>query len=166
MNALIVAVAQYLPYVLVAITAVVWLRLPRPDKVAMAIQGVLALALVGLFILIGSALHTDPRPFVVNPSVRPLFTHPADNGFPSDHTALGMTLAVLVMAYRRGVGIVLAVLALLVGAARVAAHVHHAQDIAAGAVFGALAAVLAVVVWRAVTARFGAPSARRGAHAR
>ena len=36
MDALIVAVSQYLLYFILAAVAVVWLYLPRPDKVGMA----------------------------------------------------------------------------------------------------------------------------------
>ncbi|HET7661283.1 MAG TPA: phosphatase PAP2 family protein [Oryzihumus sp.] len=153
MDSLIVAVAQYLPFVIVAAGAVVWLLAPRTGKVAMVVEGVVALAAVGVLILVAAALHTDPRPFVVNPSVKPLFAHPADNGFPSDHTALSMTVAALVWVQRRTVGAILAVLALCVGAARVLAHVHHTQDIVAGAVIGVAAAALGVLVWSLVSHR-------------
>jgi undecaprenyl-diphosphatase len=152
-NSLIVAVAQYLPFVIVAAGAVVWLLAPRSGKVAMVVESVVALAAVGVLILVAASLHTDPRPFVVDPSVRPLFAHPADNGFPSDHTALSMTVAALVWVQRRTVGAVLAVLALCVGAARVLAHVHHTQDIVAGAVIGVAAAAIGVLVWSLVSHR-------------
>ena len=166
MNTLIVDAAQYLPYVIVAAAVLVWLLLPRLDKVGLAAKGLVALALVGLLIVVGSALHTDPRPFVVDPSVRPLFAHPNDNGFPSDHTALAMTVAALVWVYRRTLGVVLGVLALCVGAARVLAHVHHTQDIVAGALFGLVAASLAAVAWRTVEPRVAARLGRTTAATR
>ena len=78
------------------------------------------------------AIYTDPRPFVVDPSVKPLFAHPADNGFPSDHTALAATVALVVMRYRWWLGAALMAAGIVLGAARVAAHVHHAPDIAVG----------------------------------
>ena len=156
MDSLIVAVAQYLPFVIVAVGAVVWLLAPRSGKVAMVVEGVVALAAVGGLILVAAALHTDPRPFVVDPSVKPLFAHPADNGFPSDHTALSMAVASLVWVQRRTVGAVLAVLALCVGAARVLAHVHHVQDIVAGAVIGVAAAAFGVLVWSLLSHRLPA----------
>ncbi|MGZ4635897.1 hypothetical protein, partial [Oryzihumus sp.] len=46
--------------------------------------------------------------------------------------------------------------ALCVGAARVLAHVHHAQDIIAGAVIGVAAAALGVLVWSLVSHRLPA----------
>lgn len=150
MNFLIVAVAQYLAFVVVAAAAVVWLLLPRLEKIALAGQAVVALVLVLLLILLAAAVHTDPRPFVVNPSVRPLFPHPADNGFPSDHTALSMAVALLVAMYRRWIGAALVVCSVLIGAARVAAHVHHTQDIVAGAVIGVIAVAVAALLWQLV----------------
>lgn len=87
MNSLIVAVAQYLLFFILAAAAVIWLLLPRPDKVGLAIQAVVSLAMVVVLVKVAGAVHADPRPFVVDPSIKPLFAHPADNGFPSDHTA-------------------------------------------------------------------------------
>src|SRR4051794_41790446 len=86
---------------------------------------------------IAGSLHVDPRPFVQDPSTAPLFAHPADNGFPSDHAAAGGLLTVLVLRYRRGLGVVVGVGAVLIAVARVAAHVHHLQDVVAGLAPGA-----------------------------
>ncbi len=87
-------------------------------------------------------LYYDPRPFVAQ-HIHPLFAHAADNGFPSDHAALTMFLAVCVLFYSRLWGGALVVNALLVGTARVLAHVHSPLDIVAGFVFAAVAALLA-----------------------
>ncbi len=147
---LIIFSAQVLPYLVVAAGVVIWLLLGRRTKVAMVVQGgVTVIVVLGLIVLAG-ALHTDPRPFVADPSVRPLFPHPADNGFPSDHTAFTVGVGVLVAYHRRVIGLVLAIVGVCAGAARVAAHVHHAQDIACGAVIAVLAVIVAVLVWRAV----------------
>jgi len=89
-----------------------------------------ALVIMVVLIKVAAAIYTDPRPFVVDPSIEPLFAHPADNGFPSDHTALAATVALVVMMYRRWLGAGLLAAGIVLGAARVAAHVHHAPDIA------------------------------------
>jgi undecaprenyl-diphosphatase len=145
MDGLVSAVAQYALYAIAVAALVVWLVVGRTEKVALAIRAVLALLVVLVLIRTASALHTDPRPFVVDPSVKPLFPHSADNGFPSDHTAVGVAVAVVVMTVRRWAGIVLLVVAVALGAARVAAHVHHVQDVVAAAVIGVLAAVVALL---------------------
>ena len=145
---LVVLLAQVLPLLVPAAAAAVWFTLPRPSKVALGVQAVVALVVTLALIQVAASLHTDPRPFAVDPALHPYFAHPADNGFPSDHTALAATVALLVMMYRRRVGLVLLVASLVAGAARVVAHVHHTQDIVAGAIVAALSVALAAVVWR------------------
>ncbi len=147
MESLIVAVAQYLLFAILLGAAVIWLLLSRQDKVGLAVQGILALVVALVLIKLAAATYVDPRPFVVNPFVKPLFAHPADNGFPSDHTAVATTVALLVMMYRRWLGVALLAASVLVGAARVAAHVHHIQDIAAGALIAVVAVGIAAAIW-------------------
>lgn len=144
-NTLTVLVAQYLLYVLALVAVLVWLTLGRRDKLVLAGQTVLGLALVLIGIKVAGSLHTDPRPFV-QAHVQPLFAHVADNGFPSDHSAAGALLATLIFAYRRRIGVLIGVGAVLIGSARVIAKVHHVQDIAAGLLIGVLAALLSVWV--------------------
>ena len=144
MRSVVLFAAQYLLYVLVAVAALVWLLGNRRNKVAWAMQGVLGLAFVGIGILLAGHLHTDPRPFVHDPHSSPLFPHPADNGFPSDHSAAAGLLAGLLLRWRWVAGVAVAVGAAVVAWARVAAHVHHAQDVLTGLAIGAAAAVLAI----------------------
>jgi membrane-associated phospholipid phosphatase len=160
-TALIVDLAQYALFVLVAVAGVVWLTLDRAGKLRLAAQAVVGLAIVGAGIMLAAHLHTDPRPFVHDPASRPLFAHAADNGFPSDHTAAAGLLTGLVLAHRRLLGVLVGVGAVLVGWARVAAHVHHAQDVVAGFVLGLAAAALAV--W-AVHLLLGRLDRRRSLH--
>jgi len=71
----------------------------------------------------------NPRPFVEH-GTTPLFPHTPDNGFPSDHALLVMLVAFLISPYDKRFGVVLCVLGIIVGIARVAAGVHHMTDIA------------------------------------
>ncbi len=153
MDSLITAAAQYLLFPILIAAAIIWLFLPRRDQVGLAVQAIVSLVIAVVLIQLAAAMHADPRPFVVDPSLKPLFAHPADNGFPSDHTAFGATVALLVMTYRRSLGVVLLAASILVGAARVAAHVHHAQDIVAGVLIAALAVGAAAATWRWVRPR-------------
>jgi membrane-associated phospholipid phosphatase len=148
MDNLIVAVAQYLLFFILVTATVIWFYLPRHDKVGLAVQAIVSLVIAVVLIKLAAAIHTDPRPFVVDPSIKPLFAHPPDNGFPSDHTAVGATVAVLVATYRRSLGAALLTASILVGAARMAAHVHHAQDIVAGVLIGAVAVGITAAIWR------------------
>ncbi len=159
MNVVIVVVAQYFFLISVAVTAAVWIRQPSRGKLTLAIAGVAGgLAGLGLISLAG-ALYYDPRPFVVE-HIHPLFAHAADNGFPSDHAALTMFLAVCVWFCSRRWGLVLAVNALLVGAARVLAHVHSPLDILAGYLIGATAAALASLAAPAIVRRLPAKASK------
>jgi membrane-associated phospholipid phosphatase len=158
-NGLIVFLAQYLLYVMAVVAGAVWLTRNRTGKIALAGQAVLGLGLVGLGLLIAAKLHTDPRPFVHDPASSPLFSHAADNGFPSDHSTAAGLIAALVFRYQRVIGGLLAVCAALVAVARVAAHVHHAQDVVAGLAIGVVAGALAIALvdggvkaWRRRTA--------------
>ena len=164
MDALIVAVSQYLLYFILAAAAVAWLYLPRPDKVGMAAQAIVAVVIMVVLIKFAAAIYTDLRPFVVDPSIKPLFAHPADNGFPSDHTALAATVALVVMMYRRWLGAALLAAGIVQGAARVAAHVHHAPDIAAGVLIAILAVGAASLIWRWVQPHLPSSLSRSGSH--
>jgi membrane-associated phospholipid phosphatase len=151
-NAAIVAVAQYLLYVLVLAVGILWLTLDRPRKWRLAAGAVVGLAVVGLGIWVAGTLHVDPRPFVHDPSSTPLFPHPADNGFPSDHAAAGGLLTAVAAWQRRWLGVLVGIGAVLVAVARVAAHVHHAQDVVAGLGIGLAAGVAGIAVVGAATA--------------
>lgn len=163
MNDVIVFIAQYFFIASIAIAGLVWLRLPTSQKWTLAVTGLAGgVAALGLITLAGM-LYYDPRPFVVQ-HIHPLFAHAADNGFPSDHAALTMFLAVCVLFYSRPWGAALAVNALLVGIARVLAHVHSPLDIIAGFVFAAAAAAAAHwAAQRIARRRPLAPSARQAA---
>jgi membrane-associated phospholipid phosphatase len=143
-STLIVVVAQYLLFALVAVAAIVWLVLERAARVRMAAEGLAGLALVGVGIWLAAHLHSDPRPFLTDPASRPLLAHAADNGFPSDHAAAAGLLTALVFRYRRALGVLVGGGAVLIAWARVAAHVHHAQDVVAGLALGLAAGALAV----------------------
>jgi membrane-associated phospholipid phosphatase len=145
-NTLIVLVAQYLLFGLALLAGLTWLALDRRGKLRLAVEAVLGLAVLGVAIWVAAALHVDPRPFVHDPSSAPLFAHPADNGFPSDHAAAGGLLTALVFWYRRALGVVVGVGAVLIGVARVAAHVHHAQDVVAGLALGVLAGAAGILL--------------------
>ena len=73
------------------------------------------MAIAVVLVKLARTVHADPRPLAVDPSIRALFAHPADNGFPSEHTALAATVAVLVITYRRGLGAVLLATSIMAG---------------------------------------------------
>jgi undecaprenyl-diphosphatase len=155
-----VLVTDYGIYLVALVAALVWLVADRPAKLSMAVAGAITLGAVGVLLLVSGAAWFDPRPFVVD-GVPPLVPHGADNGFPSDHTTMAAAIAGVVLAYRRRIGIALLLAAALVGASRVAVHVHHVPDVLGGAALGLLAAAVGVWLGRWVVERWQAWLAQR-----
>lgn len=157
MDSFIVFVAKYFLYISIAIVGVYWLRASTNDKFSLAWKmvagGILAIAMAK----VGAHFYYDTRPFVAE-HIKPLFAHAPDNGFPSDHALLTSFLGFTMLAYSRRVGAVLLLNAVLVGGARVVAHVHSPIDIIGSFVFSGVSALIIVFLDRAVM--------RRGAHAR
>ncbi|HST47971.1 phosphatase PAP2 family protein [Jatrophihabitans sp.] len=155
MDTMIAWLADYLLFAMAALALLVWaVGIDRQARTRTAVAAVLGAAFAVLLLTIAAGLHTDPRPFVQNPSLHPLIKHSADNGFPSDHCiAAGLLTSLLAFRHRR-TGVVLAAAAVLLAAARVAAHVHHLQDVVAGLALGALAGWLATVVVDQVAGRW------------
>lgn len=141
-NDLIVDVAQYAIVLVGLLGLLVWIRLPARRRLPCAVDAIVGLVAALILVKVASAVWTDPRPFVVNPGGPPLFAHPADNGFPSDHTTVSAAVSVVVLRYSRRIGVIMLLLAVAIGWARVAAHVHHWPDIIGGLVLGVVAAGL------------------------
>lgn len=157
MNDLIRFAASDLLYVVAIVFAVIWLvGLTAAGRLGTAIAAVLGLAAMGVLIPLLAHLYVDPRPFVQNPSLHPLIAHNADNGFPSDHSAAAALLAGLIAWRRRLIGAGMAILAVAIGASRVAAHVHHVQDVIAGLGIGAISAGIGIAISALILARFPA----------
>jgi len=128
-------------FVLPILVAWLWFKQNRKEKIRLAlaviIAGVIAYALAKL----AGHLHDNPRPFVSD-GTPALINHANDNGFPSEHTVLAMTLTTLIYFYKRWVATVALILTILVGWGRVAAHVHHGLDILVGIGIGFVSGLL------------------------
>jgi undecaprenyl-diphosphatase len=151
-NSIIIFVAKYFLFLSVAIVAVYWLRTSRSMKIKLGWQLVVGGAIALALSAIASHLYYDTRPFVSQHLV-PLIAHAPDNGFPSDHALFTSFLGFTMLLYSRRVGALLLLIALLVGAARVAAHIHHPIDIVGSFVIAAIAVALTQLISRAWDAR-------------
>lgn len=140
MESLIVLGAKYLFAVIVVGAATPLLWLPRKERWAYlttaVICGILAFGLTKL----AGNLYFDPRPFTHG--VRSLIPHEADNGFPSDHTVLSFTAALLCLRVSKPYGAALLILAGMVAASRVLAGVHETLDVVAAAAIGGISVVV------------------------
>lgn len=135
---LIIFGAKYLIFVLAVAAFLYFLKQDRAAQKQMAVFAILVLPLSYLTAKLSSLFFYNPRPFV-DGSVVPLFSHAADNGFPSDHTLFASAVAAVILYFDRKVGALLFAAVILVGLARVLAGVHHAIDIV-----GSILIVLAV----------------------
>ncbi len=138
MDALIIFGAKYLIAFSVAAALLVFLSTHRSMHKRLAALFCTALPLAYALGLLARSLYENPRPFISD-NVTPLISHGADNGFPSDHMLLASTLAAIVTTYDRRLGAVLWIIAIVVGAARVAAGVHHPIDIVGSAAIAIVA---------------------------
>lgn len=136
-NTLIVLVAKYLFGASILGALYAWFYAKSEDRKRMLILSMITLPLSFVIARILNSFIDDPRPFVVL-NVQPLIVHSSDNGFPSDHTLISMTFAAIVYVVNKKWGIILTVVALLVGTSRILALVHNPLDI-----FGSI--VIAIV---------------------
>ncbi len=83
-----------------------------------------------------SGLIGRDRPFVSENGITLVFPHDPDGGMPSHHILFMVAIATCIAASNRILGIALILLALISGAARVAAGIHFPSDIAVGAILG------------------------------
>lgn len=143
MHGIVTFVAVYL--VVIPVVAYLYLAYTqRHNLKQLLVFTAISLVVTYLLTKLAGAIHSDPRPFIRD-GVTPYFHASHDNGFPSDHTTYSALIAFIVLRYKRNLGIALAVLAVLIGSARVIGGVHHAQDIVAGLVIAALGVYLAKI---------------------
>ena len=101
-----------------------------------------------MFNLIGATLIIKPivsrvRPCVLNDTVDLLVNVPFDASFPSGHTLYAFGAATIIFIYNKWLGIAAFLFAFLMGFSRLYLYVHFPSDVAFGAVFGVVFAVVA-----------------------
>lgn len=57
MDTLIVDVGQYLPFLIAIVAGIIWLFLPRRDKVGLAVQAIVALLIAVVLIQLAAHVH-------------------------------------------------------------------------------------------------------------
>lgn len=127
-NFLIIFGAKYLYLAVIIIAVFYFFRQTREKQKEIAIFGAIVLPLSYILAKVAGLFYYDPRPFVQS-GIAPLVPHIADNGFPSDHTLICAAIASTIFVFNKKIGILLGIIAILVGTARVLAGVHHSIDI-------------------------------------
>jgi undecaprenyl-diphosphatase len=139
MNSIIIFGAKYLFLALPLLFLFALYQASNRDRKKLVLTIILAVIIAAVLDKINAKLYYDPRPFVTH-HIKPLVTHAADNGFPSEHTLFCFAFAGVIYLYRHRLGWLALGLSLLVGIARVAAHVHSPIDIIGGVILGLAAA--------------------------
>jgi len=143
MDSITIFCAKYLFAAVVLIVIAAWLQSGRRIKLEMATAIVLAGILAVIASRVAAKLYYDPRPFVSNPSLKPLIPHAPDNGFPSDHALLTMTLTAALYFYSQRWAAAALAVTVIVGIARILAHIHSPIDIIGAWLIGIAAAAAA-----------------------
>jgi undecaprenyl-diphosphatase len=127
--------------VIIGIAIVFFLKQSRDRQRHIIIFGAAAFLVIFAIAEIISLFYYDTRPFMVN-HFPPLIPHTPDNGFPSDHTLLGASIASIVYPFNRKISVLLWALTGFVGWSRVYAGIHHPIDVWGSVVIAILAASL------------------------
>lgn len=140
---LIIAVARFLIYVVLALTTIlmVW----QKQKLSIFIYGFCVGISSIIIARVLSLFYYNSRPFAVG-NFRPMISHLPDNGFPSDHTLLAASCAVVIYRINKRWGVFFFLIAAAIGFARVFAGVHHAIDIIASLIIAPLVGYCVYVI--------------------
>lgn len=102
--------------------------------------GLIILAIpVGIATLLSemiSRIYSRPRPFTALSNIHLLTPHTADGGMPSHHTVFMIAIATAIYLRHRLAGLVLGVLTLFCGVARIASGIHYPTDVLAALLIG------------------------------
>ncbi|MFC1964487.1 phosphatase PAP2 family protein [Chloroflexota bacterium] len=145
MTVLIIVAAQYLVIIVGLIAVAAAVLSDREVRNSIIKLAVLSFAIAFLIAFVAGIFYYDAHPFVIE-NIEPLVPHQPDNGFPSHHTLGAMVAAATIFVYRRKLGVLLGVLGLLVGIARIMARLHYPVDIAGSVLIAIVATYLAWVV--------------------
>ncbi|HUY53438.1 MAG TPA: phosphatase PAP2 family protein [Candidatus Dormibacteraeota bacterium] len=140
MNSVIVFCAQYLYLIIIIGLGISWIKTTKNQKTKFILVTIVAGIIAFIVSRIASRLYYDPRPFVAQ-HVKPLITHAADNGFPSDHALLTMALTAVTYFFNKKIAAGMLILTVIVGIARILAKVHSPLDISTGWLIGVVGAV-------------------------
>ena len=128
-DTLAIFAAKYMPVVVILALAILWVT-KRNNTRDVILYGIYA-AIIGLVInyIIG-LVYFHPRPFMIGLGTQ-LFQYPAETSFPSDHTTFMVSIALMLLYFKetRVYGVILLILGLIGGFARVFSGVHFPLDI-------------------------------------
>ncbi|WP_137789119.1 undecaprenyl-diphosphatase [Bacillus sp. E(2018)] len=140
MDHLMIFFAEYVQYAFVLLLIMLWWRNKKNDRV-IVFQALFAFSLsYTVNRLIELFLYRE-RPFIAHDIVQ-LVEHAANSSFPSDHAASAISIAATLMMVTLGYRYVWCLFAILIAFSRVWVGVHYPFDVLAGALIGALIALV------------------------
>jgi len=110
----------------------IWFYEKKPEE---AKHAMFSAVLAGVVVMLLKELFNVPRPFEVTGEIA-LAGQTISGSFPSLHTALGFSVATTIVLHQKRTGIVLFLLAFLIGWGRVMANVHFPIDVVSGGFIG------------------------------
>ena len=135
MNGFVEFVARYLIFIIAFVAVMFTLVSDRTERNRTIALAVMAFPVALLMAWVAGLLYYHTRPFVVE-GVQPLIPHESNNGFPSHHTMLAMATSAIVFVRSRKAGLLLGIMAILIGISRVIARLHYPVDVLGGAAIG------------------------------
>lgn len=143
----VIIMAQYMPFLFIGFLIYLWFR--KNDSKDIALYSVYS-AVLGLSLnFIITLIYFHPRPFMQHIG-KLLIKHGPDSSFPSDHTTLMLSIAFILLYFRktRNSGIILLILGLIGGLSRVYCGVHYPFDILGSTVVGLVTATIIFLLKR------------------
>ena len=141
-DSIAVLAAEYMPVVVILFMVYLWIR--KSDSTRDILLCSVYAGIVGLIInyLIG-LVYFHPRPSMLHLGTQ-LFQYQTDSSFPSDHTTLMVSIALMLIYFRqtRVYGIIILILGLVGGFARVFSGIHFPFDIFGSVVVALISSVL------------------------
>lgn len=145
---LIVALAEYLPYLIMIAVAVAVFRAWQRELKSNVTGYILAIVSGGIsrgIVELIRFFYHHPRPPVAL-GITSLFPE-TSYSFPSGHAVFFFGLAMGVYFINKRFGILLFILSIFIGLARISAGVHWPSDILGGAVLGILVSIVIFKLW-------------------
>jgi undecaprenyl-diphosphatase len=141
LDRMMITFSQTLPYVFFLILILMWFRNNFHKKITLY-----TFISIGVSILLNKVIklsYFKARPFLKT-SVRLLPPSPSkkNSSFPSKHTLLAFAAATSILFYKRGLGSLMSLLAVLIGFSRIWMGHHYPSDIVGSAILGSLTSIV------------------------
>lgn len=141
-DSIAVFAAEYMPVVVILVLVYLWIR--KGDRTHDILLYSVYAGITGLIInyLIG-LVYFHPRPSLLHMGTQ-LFQYPTDSSFPSDHTTLMVSIALMLLYFKetRIYGVIILILGLIGGFARVFSGIHFPFDIFGSVIVAVISSLL------------------------